>query len=505
MIDRLTGSLRFTGDHIAGFSYTPCIREYGITESIGSGIARLSGLPGVQHQELIQFDSGAAALAFNLEHDRISAVILDKNIGVTAGEFARRTGQTAGIGVGQEVISRVMDPLGRPLDNKGPIPATGHRPVEKIAPSIMDRSPVTVPVQTGIQVIDALIPVGRGQRELILGDRQSGKTAVALDTIINQKQKNMVCIYCAIGQRNSAIARIITDLNKYDALEYTAVIAATEEDSPGLRFLAPYAATAVGEYFMERGDDALVVYDDLTKHARAYREISLLLRRPPAREAYPGDIFYIHSRLLERSTHLNDKHGGGSLTALPVVETQAQNVSAYIPTNLISITDGQIYVNPSLFQQGVLPAVDVGKSVSRVGGKTQLPAYRSVAADLRLQYSQFEELEAFSRFGTRLDEDTKKALERGKRVREIFKQDQFDPMPVIEQIAVLLATSEGLFDAIPLEKVTGAKAAVRRTAAERFQNLGDKICTGETLTGEETGQIVDELRQDLEQHRNGSQ
>ncbi|MBD3346655.1 MAG: alternate F1F0 ATPase, F1 subunit alpha [Chitinivibrionales bacterium] len=486
-MQNITGSL-------SDFSFVPKAREYGQIESISAGIARLSGLPGIQHQELVEFESGITGMAFNLDAEGVSVVILDKGTAVRAGEYAYGTGRTVDIGVGNGVISRVMDPIGRPRDTKGAIRTSKRRPVEKIAPPIMDRSPVTVPVQTGIQVVDALIPVGRGQRELILGDRQTGKTAIALDTIINQKNKDMICIYCAIGQRLSAIARIIRDLQDYGAFEYTTVVAVTEEDAPGLRFLAPYAATAIGEHFMEQGKDALVVYDDLTKHARAYREISLLLRRPPAREAYPGDIFYIHSRLLERATHLREDAGGGSLTALPIVETQAQNVSAYIPTNLISITDGQIYVNPSMFQQGVLPAVDVGKSVSRVGGKTQLPAYRAVASDLRLQYSQFEELEAFSRFGTRLDEETKKALERGRRVREIFKQSQYDPVPVVEQIAVLLSTSEGVFDPVPLDKVGDAKKRIREIAREKFDDLSGKITSGEKLSDDDKKRILEEAR-----------
>ncbi|MBD3419298.1 MAG: F0F1 ATP synthase subunit alpha, partial [Chitinivibrionales bacterium] len=330
------------------FAYEPVVREYGRVESIMEGIIRISGLPGVGHRELVRFASGSVGMAFNLTPDEVSVVLLEKDQQVRAGERVLRTKRTVDIGVGEGMIGRVIDPLGRPLDQRGPITPSQRRQVEKTAPPIMDRSPVTQPVQTGIQIIDALIPVGRGQRELILGDRQTGKTAIALDTIINQRGKDMLCIYCAIGQRMSSIARIMDDLQNARALEFSTVIIATEEDTPGMRFIAPYAATTLGEYFMESGRDVLVVFDDLTKHARAYREISLLLRRPPAREAYPGDIFYIHSRMLERATHLRDDAGGGSLTALPIVETQAQNVSAYIPTNLISITDGQIYVNPTL-------------------------------------------------------------------------------------------------------------------------------------------------------------
>jgi proton translocating ATP synthase F1 alpha subunit len=342
----------------------------------------------------------------------------------------------------------------------------------------MDRAPVTVPLQTGLKVVDALIPVGRGQRELILGDRQTGKTAIALDTIINQKDKDVLCIYCAIGKQNSAVAKVIADLHEHQTMEYSIVVVATGGDPPGLQFAAPYAATTIAEYFMEQGRDVLVVYDDLTLHARAYRELSLLLRRPPGREAFPGDIFYIHSRLLERSTHLHEDHGGGSLTALPIVETEAQNISAYIPTNIISITDGQIYLSPDLFQKGILPAVDVGKSVSRVGGKTQLAAYRAVASDLRLSYSQFEELEAFARFGTRLDEETRKTLERGRRVRAILKQSQYEPIPVPEQIAALVAVTAGIFDDYSEDQIGDAEREVRNEIVQQLPGLWPRIQSG---------------------------
>jgi F-type H+-transporting ATPase subunit alpha len=330
-----------------------------------------------------------------------------------------------------------------------------------------------------------LIPIGRGQRELILGDRQTGKTAIALDTIINQKDKDVICIYCGIGKRGSAVAKVIADLKAHHAMAYCIVMVTTEEDPPGLVFMAPYAATTMGEYFMEQGRDVLIVYDDLTRHARAYRELSLLLRRPPGREAFPGDVFYIHSRLLERSTHLGNELGGGSLTALPVIETEAQNMSAYIPTNLISITDGQVYLSPELFQKGNLPAVDVGKSVSRVGGKTQLRAYRAVAGDLRLSYSQFEELEAFSRFGTRLDDDTRKTLERGRRVREVLKQPQYAPLSVSEQIAALVAVNRGVFDELDVKDLAEAERRVGKTVKEELSNVCDRIERGEELAEED--------------------
>jgi F-type H+-transporting ATPase subunit alpha len=340
-------------------------------------------------------------------------------------------------------------------------------------------------------VIDALIPIGRGQRELIVGDRQTGKTAIALDTIINQWDKNVICIYCAIGKKSSDVAKVIADLRQHNAMKYTIVVAAVGEDPPGLQFIAPYAATSMGEYFMSKGRDVLVIYDDLTYHARAYREMSLLLRRPPGREAFPGDIFYIHSRLLERSTHLRKEHGGGSLTALPIVETEAQDISAYIPTNLISITDGQIYLSPRLFQKGILPPVDVGKSVSRVGGKAQLPAYRAVAGDLRISYSQFEELETFSRFGTRLDEATRRVLERGWRVREILKQPQYKPIRVAEQIAALLAITGGSLDQIPIGRIGEAEAALREATVAQDADLCGRIESGDKLTLDDRKMLLD--------------
>jgi F-type H+-transporting ATPase subunit alpha len=387
-----------------------------------------------------------------------------------------------------------VDALGRPLDGRGPIAAAERRPVERDAPAILERAPVTVPLQTGLKVVDALIPIGRGQRQLILGDRQTGKTAIALDTILEQKQSDLPCVYCAIGQKAAAVARLVAELRAREALEHCIVVVAAGEDPPGLQFVAPYAATSMAEYFMEQGQDALVVYDDLTRHARAYRELSLLLRRPPGREAFPGDVFYLHSRLLERSTHLER---GGSLTALPIVETEAQNVSGYIPTNLISITDGQIYLSPELFQLGVLPAVDVGRSVSRVGGKAQLPAYRAVAGDLRLAYSQFVELEVFSRFSTRLDADTRSALERGRRVREILKQPQHQPVPAAEQVATLLAVGAGVFDSVPLEQVAAAEQQLRAAVRDALPDTCRAIHSGQALTEPDRARILTAAREAL--------
>ena len=469
-------------------------QEIGTVKYVGHNIARLDGLPGVRFEEVIHFPNGVSGMAFNLDEDEVGVILLGSSKGLKAGSEARRSGRVLDVPVGEALIGRVVSPVGHPMDHRGPLPTSLLRPVEREAPDVMDRAPVVVPLQTGIKSIDALIPVGRGQRELILGDRQTGKTAIALDTIINQKDQGVICVYCAIGQRSSAVARFIADLKQNQAMDYSVVVVATAEEPPGLQYIAPYAATTMAEYFMEQGRDVLIVYDDLTRHAWAYRELSLLLRRPPGREAYPGDIFYIHSRLLERATHMNQANGGGSLTALPIAETEAQNVSAYIPTNLISITDGQIYLSPELFQKGVLPAVDIGESVSRVGGKTQLAAYRAVAGDLRLSYSQFEELETFARFGTRLDDDTRQTIERGQRVREVLKQLQYEPIPVDEQIAVLLAVTSGLFDSIDLEQVGEAEHLVRTAMIHELPELSRRIRDGEKLNDEDRETLLDVSR-----------
>ncbi len=459
----------------------PEVQEVGTVTYVGPGVIRVTGLSNVKSEELLRFTGGRMGMAFNLDQTEIGVILLDEIEGLDAGSDVQRTGRLMDTPVGEELLGRVVDAQGHPLDNGGQLRTSKRRPIERPAPAIMDRAPVTVPLQTGLKVIDALIPIGRGQRELILGDRQTGKTAIALDTIINQRDKDVICVYCGIGKRGSAAAKVIAGLKAQGAMDYCVVMVTTEEDPPGLLFIAPYAATTMAEYFMEQGRDVLVVFDDLTRHARAYRELSLLLRRPPGREAFPGDIFYLHSRLLERSTHLRDEHGGGSLTALPVIETEAQDMSAYIPTNLISITDGQIYLSPELFRKGNLPAVDVGKSVSRVGGKTQLRAYRAVAGDLRLSYSQFEELEAFSRFGTRLDEDTRRTLERGRRVREVLKQPQYKPLPVSEQIAVLVAVSKGAFDDLSPERIADAEKGIRSAVTNQLPELCERIERGEDL------------------------
>ncbi len=458
------------------------LQEIGVVRYVGQGIALVEGLPGVKSEELVRFPGDILGMVFNIDPGEIGVILLDESDRLKAGFEVHRTGRVLDVPVGPALLGRVVDAAGRALDNRGTLRLSMRRPVEREVPAIMDRDPVTVPLQTGIKVVDALIPIGRGQRELILGDRQTGKTAIAVDTIINQKESGVVCVYCAVGKRSSAVAKVIADLKEHGAMEYSIVVVATEDDPPGLQFTTPYAATTMAEYFLEEGRDVLIVYDDLTRHARAYRELSLLLRRPPGREAFPGDIFYIHSRLLERSTHLRKELGGGSLTALPIVETEAQNISAYIPTNIISITDGQIYLSPDLFQKGILPAVDVGKSVSRVGGKTQLSAYRAVAGDLRLSYAQFEELEAFARFGTRLDEETRKRIDRGRRVREILKQAQYDPMAVPEQIALFLAVNEGLLDEIALDEIDTEERKIRKGVRAALPELWSKILAGKKLT-----------------------
>ena len=469
-------------------------REVGVVNYVGRGIARLSGMDSVRSEELVRFPGDLYGLVFNIDPDEVGIIMLDPSENISAGTEVIRTGKVLDVPVGDALLSRVVDALGRPLDKRGDVHTTERLPVEREAPPIMHRDPVTVPLQTGIKAIDALIPIGRGQRELILGDRLTGKTTIALDTIINQHDKDMICIYCTIGKQSSDVAKTIAILQEHQAMDYTIMVVAAGEEPPGLQFLAPYAATSIGEHFMAGGRDVLIIYDDLTRHARAYRELSLLLRRPPGREAYPGDIFYIHSRMLERSTHIRQEYGGGSLTALPIIETEAQDISSYIPTNLISITDGQIYLSPSLFQKGILPAIDVGKSVSRVGGKAQLPAYRAVAGDLRIAYAQFEELESFSRFGTRLDDDTRKRLERGWRVREILKQPQFKPISVTNQIAALLAVTGGVFDGIQVEEVFRAEQKIQQQIASAAPRLCSMIQSGERLSVDDYSSLLEATR-----------
>jgi F-type H+-transporting ATPase subunit alpha len=472
-------------------------REVGTITSVATGIAKVSGLPGVGFDELVTFPGDLLGIAFNVDEHEIGVVLLDECWHLHVGDEVQRTGRVMDVAVGDGLLGRVIDPLGRPLDGKGPLVSSKRLPIERRAPPIMDRASVTVPLQTGLMVIDALIPVGRGQRQLILGDRQTGKSAIAIDTILNQRGKQVICVYCAIGQRASAVAKAVATLGEKGAMDYTVLVVTEGNDPPGLAYIAPYAATSIAESFMEAGQDVLVVYDDLTHHARSYRELSLLLRRPPGREAFPGDIFYIHSRLLERSTHLRKELGGGSLTALPVIETEAQDISAYIPTNLISITDGQIYLSPALFELGVLPAVDVGKSVSRVGGEAQRAAYRAVAGDLKLAYAQFEELETFSRFGARLDDDTRKTIEHGRRIRACLKQPEFAPVPVPAQIAVLLALTAELFDQVPLDQMTAAGQALRDAAADIPKEVLERLDTAKKLSDQDRETILAIARKSL--------
>jgi F-type H+-transporting ATPase subunit alpha len=466
-------------------------REVGTITQVTTGIARVSGLPGAGFDELLMFPGGLAGIAFNVDEHELGVVLLGEYWHLHAGGEVRRTGRVMDVAVGPALLGRVIDPLGRALDGLGPIDSTTRLPIERPAAAIMDRAPVDVPLQTGLKVIDALIPIGRGQRELILGDRQTGKTAIALDAILNQSGQDVVCIYCAIGQRASAVAKAVATLRQKGAMDYTVVVVTEGNQPPGLAYITPYAATSIAEHFMEAGRDVLIVYDDLTQHARAYRELSLLLRRPPGREAFPGDIFYIHSRLLERSTHLSPERGGGSLTALPIIETEAEDISAYIPTNLISITDGQIYLSPSLFELGVLPAVDVGKSVSRVGGKAQRGPFRAVAGDLKLAYAQFEELETFSRFGARLDDATRKTIAHGQRIRACLKQPQFEPVAVPAQIAVLLALTAGLFDSVPLARMAEAQRAVQDAATQLDAPLRERLVGADRLNDEDRKTVTD--------------
>lgn len=466
---------------LADFNPELKLHEVGRITRVSTGIAKVSGLPNVGFEELLEFPGGVFGIAFDLDKDEIGVVLLGDYSHLQAGDEVEPTGRVMDVGVGDGLIGRIIDPLARPLDGKGLVSVSQRLPIERPAAPIMNRAPVSVPLQTGLKVIDALVPVGRGQRELIMGDRQTGKTTIAIDTILNQQDQNVLCVYCAIGQRSSAVAKVISTLRDKGALAYTVVVVTEGNDAPGLAYIAPYAATSIAEYFMQAGRDVLIVYDDLTHHARAYRELSLLLRRPPGREAFPGDIFYIHSRLLERATHLQDKYGGGSLSALPIIETEAQDISAYIPTNLISITDGQIYLSPSLFELGVLPAVDVGMSVSRVGGKAQRAIYRAVTGHLKLAYAQFEELETFARFGARLDQDTHNIIEHGRRIRASLKQAEFSPVSVAAQITLLLALHAGYFDEVALEKMTEAELAVREASEKIPIELTGRFETAKKL------------------------
>ncbi len=440
-------------EKIKGFDKHIDVNETGSVIQVGDGIAKVYGLDGAMAGEMLEFPGGLYGIALNLEEDNVGAVLMGDDTGIKEGDLVKRTGRIAEVPVGEALIGRVVNAIGQPVDGKGPIKATATRRIEVVAPGVVTRQSVREPLQTGIKAIDAMIPIGRGQRELIIGDRQTGKTAIAVDTIINQKGQGVFCIYVAVGQKRSTVARVVKTLEEHRAMDYSLVVSATASEPASLQFLAPYAGVAMGEYFRDNGMHALIVYDDLSKHAVAYRQLSLLLRRPPGREAYPGDVFYLHSRLLERAAKLNDKLGGGSLTALPIIETQAGDVSAYIPTNVISITDGQIYLASDLFYSGIRPAINVGLSVSRVGGSAQIKTMKQVAGTLRLDLAQYREMAAFAQFGSELDKATQAQLARGARMVELLKQGQYRPMPVADQVISIFAGVNGFLDDIPVNKI----------------------------------------------------
>jgi F-type H+-transporting ATPase subunit alpha len=472
-------------EQIEHFGTAVTATNVGTVVEVGDGIARVHGLSAAEYNELLQFPHDIMGLALNLEEDNVGAVVLGDCSLIKEGDEVRSTGRVIEVPVGDALIGRVIDPLGRPRDGKGPIKTEKTRPVERVAPNVVLRKPVETPVMTGIKAIDSMIPIGRGQRELIIGDRFTGKSAIPIDTIIAQKGGDLICIYVAIGQKTSKVAQVVATLEKYDAMEHTIVVSADASDPAPLQYIAPYAGCAIGEEFMEQGRDALIVYDDLYKHAWAYRQLSLLLRRPPGREAYPGDIFYLHSRLLERAARLAPEYGGGSLTALPIIETQAGDMSAYIPTNVISITDGQIYLEPDLFNAGIRPAVNVGLSVSRVGGSAQRKAMRQVAGKLRLDLAQFRELQAFAQFGAAdLDKATRDQLERGRRITEVLKQPQYSPMSLGKQVTILYTVTSGYLDDVPVDKVIACEESFHRFMETNHPELEQKINEDEEIKPE---------------------
>lgn len=458
--------------------------EVGTVIEVGDGIARATGLSNVSLNELVEFENDVLGIAFSLEADNVGLIIMGDYTGIEEGDTVRGLGRIVSVPVGDDFLGRVVDALGRPVDGRGPISADDRLPMERIAPGVIKRQNVDTPVQTGIKAIDSMIPIGRGQRELIIGDRQTGKTAIAVDTILNQRDKDLKCIYVAIGQKRAQVAQVVSTLREYGALQNTIVVAATASEPATMQYIAPYAGCAMGEYFMEEGRDALIVYDDLTKHAWAYRQISLLLRRPPGREAYPGDIFYLHSRLLERAARLDEDLGGGSLTALPIVETQLGDLATYIPTNVISITDGQIYLETDLFNAGIRPAINVGISVSRVGGDAQSEAMKDVAGQLRLDMAQFRELAAFAQFGSELDPATQRRIERGRRLTEILKQPQYEPVPLAEQVIIIYAGTEGYASDVPVEEMRDYEQNLLAYVRANHPQLVDKIATEKELTEE---------------------
>ncbi|MGH2451232.1 MAG: F0F1 ATP synthase subunit alpha [Candidatus Limnocylindria bacterium] len=460
---------------IKGFEGEPGSVDVGTVVEVGDGIARVHGLASCMAAELLDFGRDVFGLAFNLEEDTVSAIILGDYTGVKEGDEVRTTGRIVEVPVGEALVGRVVDPLGRPLDGKGPIDTKETRNADVVAPGVITRKNVDTPVQTGIKAIDAMIPIGRGQRELIIGDRQTGKSAIAIDAIINQKGKDLFCVYVAIGQKESSVAKIVATLEEKGAMDHTIVVMAGASDPATLQYLAPFAGCAMGEYFRDKGQDALVVYDDLSKHAWSYRQVSLLVRRPPGREAYPGDVFYLHSRLLERAARLNDENGGGSLTALPIIETQANDISAYIPTNVISITDGQIYLETDLFNAGIRPAINVGLSVSRVGGDAQIKAMKDVVKTLKLDLAQYRELAAFAQFGSDLDKATQAQLRRGERLTEMLKQPQYQPVPVEKQVVLIFAGTNGYLDDVPVDRVRDFERDLYRFMDTQYRQVGERI------------------------------
>ena len=486
---------RLLREEIDNYERAVNVAETGSVISVGDGIARVYGLENVMAGELIEFKGGVSGIALNLEEDQVGAVLLGEFSGIKEGDEVRRTGRIMSVPVGEAMVGRVVNALGQPIDGKGPIETTQFNAIERLAPGVVDRQPVREPLQTGIKAIDAMIPIGRGQRELIIGDRQTGKTTVALDTIINQKDSGVICIYVAIGQKRSTVAQVVKTLETYGAMEYTIVVAATASDPAPMQYIAPYSGSAMGEYFRDTKRHALCIYDDLSKHAAAYREISLLLRRPPGREAFPGDVFYLHSRLLERASKLNDELGGGSLTALPFIETQAGDVSAYIPTNVISITDGQIYLQTDLFNSNIRPAIDVGISVSRVGGNAQIKAMRQVAGGLRLSLAQYRALAAFAQMGSELDKASMAQLTRGARMVEILKQGQYSPIPVEKQIAIIFAGTNGMLDDLPLDQIRAFEQELYRFLENAHPAILTTIKEKKTIDDDLKGKLNSALQE----------
>ena len=480
---------RIIKDQLGSYALDVDVAEVGTVVSVGDGIAQIHGVEGAMATEMLEFPHGTLGIALNLEEGSVGAVLLGETTGIKEGDPVKRTGKIISAPVGEELLGRVVNALGQPVDGKGPIATTQQAPIEKIAPGVVDRQPVKEPLQTGIKAIDAMIPIGRGQRELIIGDRQTGKTAVAVDAIINQKGLDVVCVYNAIGQKQSTVAQVVRTLEEHGAMEYTIVVTAGASDPAPLLYISPYSACAMGEYFRDRGRHALCIYDDLSKHAQAYREISLLLRRPPGREAYPGDVFYLHSRLLERAAKMRNELGGGSLTALPIIETQAGDLSAYIPTNVISITDGQIFLETDLFHQGIRPAINVGNSVSRVGGSAQVRAMRQVAGTLRLDLAQFRELAAFAQFGSDLDKATQDQLNRGRRLVEVLKQPQYEPLAVERQVLILFAGASGRLDGVAESDVAAYERELNQFIEARHQDVLARLA--------ESKQLDDQLKADV--------